>query len=132
MTWILEGTFFRILMPTCLHVGPQVEAQKIDTVEFKFEISARAFQEAPGASQEGPRASRERPKSVPRAAKTPPRASKTHPSDAQDSSKSPQMQPRAQNQGSTLQKHRKMGKRIKNGRIHRIIKQKLPKFAACF
>ena len=124
---ILEATFSRILVPTCLNFGLQVEAPKVDRIEFKFKISARGFQEAPRASQEGPRASRERPKSVPRAAKTPPRASKTHPSDAQDSSKSPQKQPRAQNQGSTLQNHRKIVKNSKNHRKYKILEAKRSK-----
>ena len=111
-------------MPTCLHFGPQVEVQKVDGLELKFEISARGFQEAPRASQEGPGASQERPKSVPRAAETPSRASKTRPSDAQDSSKTAQKQPRAQNQGSTLQNHRKMIKSIKNWQKYGMVKQK--------
>ena len=85
---ILEGTFSRILVSTCLHFRLQVEALKMGCLEFKFKISARAFQEAPRASQERPRASQERPKSAPRAAKSTPRASKTHSSDAQDSSRS--------------------------------------------
>ena len=70
ITLILEGHFSRILVPTCLHFGTQVEAQKTDTLEFKFKISARGFQEAPRASQEGPRAPQERPKSAPRAAES--------------------------------------------------------------
>ena len=113
-TLILEGHFSRILVPTCLHFGIQVEAQKTGRLEFKFKISARGFQEAPRASQEGPRASQERLKSAPRAAKSIPRASKTRSSDAQDSSRSAQKQPGLENQGGALQKHRKIEKKASN------------------
>ena len=114
ITLILEGHFSWILVATCLHFGIQVEAPKTDSVEFKFKISARGFQEAPRASQEGPRASQERPKSTPRAAKSLPRASKTRSSDAQDSSRSAQKQPGLENQGGALQKHRKIENKASN------------------
>ena len=53
-------------------------------------------------------------RSAPRAAKNSPRASKTRSSDAHDSSRSPQVQPRPENQGGALQKHRKIDKSSKN------------------
>ena len=74
ITLILEGTFFRILVLTCLHFGPQVEVQKVRRIEFKFKISARGFQESPRASQERPKRVQERPKSGPRAPQGAPRA----------------------------------------------------------
>ena len=120
---ILEGHFLRFWGPTCLHFGVQVEAQNRESHEFKLKINARGFQEAPRASQEGLRASQERPKSAPRAAQTSPGASKTHSSGVRDCSKSTQKQPRAQNQGSALQKHRKIGKSIENEQKYKIVKQ---------
>ena len=117
-------------MPTCLHLGPQVEVQKVCRIEFEFKISARGFQEKARASQEGPRASQERPKSTPRAAESLTRASKTRSSDAQDSSRSAQKQPGLENQGGALQKIGKLKKKsIKHGRKYRFITQKWPKVA---
>ena len=123
---ILEGTFLRILVPTCFHFGLQVEAPKVAGIEFEIKISARGFQEAPRAAQEGPRASQERPKSAPRATESVPGASKTRSSDAQDGTRSARVQPRPQNQASALQKHTKMNKSIKKGRKYMIIEQKWP------
>ena len=79
ITLILEGTFLRILVRTCLHFGPQVEALKMGSLEFEIKISARGFQEAPRASQEGPRASQERPRRAQEHPKSGPRVSQGRP-----------------------------------------------------
>ena len=84
---ILEGAFLRILVPTCLHFGTQVEVKKTDSLEIKLKISARGFQEAPRASQEGPRAPQECPKSAPRRPKAFQNALKGHPRQLQERAK---------------------------------------------
>ena len=118
-------------MPICFHFGIQVEVQKVDGIEFKFKNQCKRFPRGPKSvpreAKTVPRAARERPKSAPRVAKSDPRASKMRSGDAQASSRSARVQPRRENQGGALQKHKKIDKSVKNGQKYRIVEQKRSK-----